>query len=207
VGKAQVRSSAVQFCSDYQQEQQQQQDGGDGGDGGGGETTTDGTEIPTRVCKGVAIYTSDFTRARETAAIFTSELTAAGIPLYSPNKAIEDVRLRERYFGSWNGGGDEHYQDVWNLDKDDPNHTEWGVESVNSVVMRTSQTVLDIEDALSRDVGGEEEEDGTVWKVIFVAHGDVLQIAQTAFKKVDGRVHRSLDHLETASLREFVLQK
>jgi len=155
-----------------------------------------------RPCKGVAIFTSDFTRARETAGIFTSVLTEAGVPLYSPS-AIEEVRLRERFFGSWNGKGDEHYQDVWDLDRDDADHTEWGVESVNSVVSRTSQLVLDVDKLLNTDVG---EDDGKVWKVIFVAHGDVLQIAQTAFQKVDGKVHRSLKHLETASLREFVLQ-
>lgn len=176
VGKAQVRSSAVQFCSDYNREQQD--------------------------CKGVAIFTSDFKRARETAGIFTSELTEVGIPLYSPS-AVEEVRLRERFFGSWNGKGDEHYHDVWKLDLEDPNHTEWGVESVNSVVARTSQLVLDVDRDLNADVG---ESSGKNWKVIFVAHGDVLQIAQTAFQKVDGKVHRSLKHLETASLREFVLQ-
>ena len=39
--------------------------------------------------------------------------------------------------------------------------------------------------------------------VVLVAHGDVLQIAQTAFADVDPRTHRSLEHLETATLRKL----
>jgi hypothetical protein len=37
--------------------------------------------------------------------------------------------------------------------------------------------------------------------VILVAHGDVLQILQTAFEGVDPREHRSLPHLPNAELR------
>lgn len=40
-----------------------------------------------------------------------------------------------------------------------------------------------------------------VWGVILVAHGDVLQILQTAFEGVDPREHRSLPHLPNAELR------
>jgi len=190
VGKEQVRSSAIQFCRDFNREQDNRCD-------------SRGEKDVRKMFMGVAIYTSDFRRARETAGIFTSVLTDAGIPLYSPNGAVEDVRLRERYFGSWNGKSDDHYQDVWNFDCENPNHTEFGVETVNSVVARASEMVIDVDNALSRDGGG----DGKVWKIIFVAHGDVLQIAQTAFQKVDAKLHRSLDHLETASIREFSLHK
>ena len=37
-----------------------------------------------------------------------------------------------------------------------------------------------------------------------IAHGDVLQILQTDFSGVDVRQHRSLEHLQTATLRELV---
>jgi hypothetical protein len=37
--------------------------------------------------------------------------------------------------------------------------------------------------------------------VVLVAHGDVLQILQTAFARVDVTRHRSIEHLPTATLR------
>ena len=44
------------------------------------------------------------------------------------------------------------------------------------------------------------------YMVICVAHGDVLQILQTAFAKIDGSLHRTLPHLETASLRQLIME-
>lgn len=155
----------------------------------------------------VAIYSSDFTRARETAAIFANILHQSNIPLYheynekqnhGPNGFHLDTRLRERYFGDWNGKSDTHYHDVWNFDCHDANHQEFNCESVNSVVGRTTELILDIEREL--------QDSPQPCQVILVAHGDVLQILQTAFLMVDGKLHRSLDHLETASVRELVLK-
>ena len=146
---------------------------------------------------GVAIFSSDFTRARETAGIFAKTVMDANIPLYQ-GTVNNEVRLRERFFGDFNGGSDEHYQDVWDIDCNDPNHTDFNVESVNSVVGRTSGLILDLEEEL-KATGGDP------YKVILVAHGDVLQILQTAFLKRPGSEHRSLEHLETASVREIHL--
>lgn len=120
------------------------------------------------------------------------------IPLYQ-NVVKTEVKLRERFFGDFNGGSDSHYQDVWDVDCVDPYHTEFKVESVNSVVERTSSLVLDVEKELNM-------EGGDPYIAILVAHGDVLQIMQTAFLKKDGSVHRSLQHLETASAREMLLK-
>ena len=39
--------------------------------------------------------------------------------------------------------------------------------------------------------------------VIMVAHGDVLQILQTAFMGVHPRKHRALPHMNTAELRHM----
>ena len=41
--------------------------------------------------------------------------------------------------------------------------------------------------------------------ILLFAHGDVLQILQTAVLKVDGRGHRGLEHLDTAVVKELVL--
>ena len=126
----------------------------------------------------IKIVTSDFTRARMTAEIFAAKL---GVTV------VEDVRLRERFFGTLDGGKDDRYGDVWELDKDDADHTEFQVESVNSVRARTVALVQEL------DTG-----DSTV---MLVAHGDVLQIMQTAFEGVRGEEHRSLKHMETAECR------
>jgi len=147
---------------------------------------------------GVAIFSSDFKRARETAQHMADACKAASIPLYKNEKGvILETNLRERNFGTLNGGRDDRYQDVWDVDITDPTHNEFGVESVYSVVERTTRLVLDIDEELTGSQG-----DGK-WKCILAAHGDVLQILQTGFKKMDGSLHRTLPHLETATVREL----
>lgn len=154
---------------------------------------------------GVAIFSSDFVRARETAQHMADACKAVSIPLYKNKHAhtthkkgvILEAKLRERNFGTLNGGSDDRYQDVWDVDITDPTHNEFGVESVYSVVERTTRLVLDKDEELT-----EASKDGK-WKCILVAHGDVLQILQTGFKKMDGSLHRTLPHLETATVREL----
>ena len=184
VGKDQVAASAIKFCRDYSNERN--------------------GDVP------VAIFSSDFTRARETASIFAQLLHENKIPLLF-NEDDEDVfgvkletRLRERYFGQFNGQSDSHYQDVWDVDCMDADHTEFDVESVNSVVKRTSDLIIDLETKF--DMAAREDATNDRLKVILVAHGDVLQILQTAFLRRNGSVHRSLEHLETAGVRELRLQ-
>ncbi len=114
-----------------------------------------------------------------------------------------DVRLRERFFGDYDGKSDVHYQDVWKEDVLDPHQTCWGVESVWSVLDRASSVVKDCEQATSSGTTNTtENEPPTVLWIVLVAHGDVLQILQTGFTKdMDPKDHRSLPHLETATLR------
>lgn len=147
---------------------------------------------------GVAIFSSDFTRARETASLFAEELNKAHIPLYN-NGIVLETRLRERFFGELNGGPDTRYQDVWDVDCKDANHNEFGVESANSVLERTTRLINEL-DVTLHSVGKGK------WKCILVAHGDVLQILQTGFlRHDDASRHRSLEHLETARIRELKL--
>lgn len=154
--------------------------------------------------RGVAIFSSDFTRARETASIFAEELTRSEIPLYTGDIVLER-RLRERFFGELNGGADTRYQEVWDVDIKDANHNEFGVESANSVLERTTKLITELDERL-QSAGGDESEAGPCWKCILVAHGDVLQIMQTGFLKHDDATrHRSLQHLETATIRELPL--
>mmetsp|Transcript_643 Transcript_643/g.1357 ORF Transcript_643/g.1357 Transcript_643/m.1357 type:complete len:277 (-) Transcript_643:271-1101(-) len=147
--------------------------------------------------RGVAIFSSDFKRARETAEHMADACSEASIPLYMDGVVLQ-TGLRERNFGELNGGSDDRYQDVWDVDINDPTHNEFGVESVYNVVERTTALVRDIDDELATA-------DGKRWKCVLVAHGDVLQILQTGFRKMDGSLHRTLPHLETATVRELEL--
>jgi broad specificity phosphatase PhoE len=175
---------------------------------------------------GISVVASDFCRARETAQFLVQAVLdhnenlseeqrergeAISLFVQTPDSntlsefiscvpavgITHDARLRERWFGNWDGQSDVHYHDVWKDDLTDPHHTNEGVESVWSVVNRATALVCEWEQR-GRDLNGR------LW-VICVAHGDVLQILQTAFcKGMDPAKHRSLEHLETARMRRLV---
>eukprot|EP00980_Cylindrotheca_fusiformis_P000197 scaffold36_cov127-Cylindrotheca_fusiformis.AAC.7 len=157
--------------------------------------TTIVQEFKSQSFDGILILASDFLRAKETAEF------AADVVRKDPrinlvgDGVILETRLRERRFGEWDGGSDEHYTDVWRDDEQDPTHTTKGVESVVSVTDRATRLIL------------EKDQEYENHMVICVAHGDVLQILQTAFSKMDGSLHRSLEHLETATLRKLSLAR
>eukprot|EP00814_Leptocylindrus_danicus_P021015 CAMPEP_0116047092 /NCGR_PEP_ID=MMETSP0321-20121206/28665_1 /TAXON_ID=163516 /ORGANISM="Leptocylindrus danicus var. danicus, Strain B650" /LENGTH=149 /DNA_ID=CAMNT_0003528865 /DNA_START=259 /DNA_END=708 /DNA_ORIENTATION=+ len=136
----------------------------------------------------------------------------ADIPLFISEKSIDsdsvpsvlryvNIRksLRERFFGEFNGKTDDNYQNVWNEDALSADHTKWDVEPVNSVLQRTTSLILDIETELA--VPNVDQQ----WKCLLVAHGDVLQILQTGFCKMDGMKHRTMPHLDTATVRPLEL--
>ena len=158
------------------------------------------SKIATTRTQGMAIFSSDFKRARETAEIVAEKIKENGINLYKDNVILES-RLRERNFGELNGGPDTRYKDVWEKDVLDPTHTEFDVESVNDVVKRTTSLVLELDDELNKDDAKDVD-----WLCVLVAHGDVLQILQTGFEKMDGSLHRTLPHLETATPRNLFLK-
>ena len=133
------------------------------------------------------IYASDFSRARETAEIVAGVIGA--------NPPIISGALRERTFGEFEEKSNAHYDDVWAHDAHSGDHTEFGVESVNANVKRTTAFILELEEKYNNK------------DILLVSHGDTLQILQTAFDRVDAHTHRSLKHLETAEIRPVVLAK
>ena len=133
------------------------------------------------------IYTSDFSRAVETAEIVRAHLKT------SPVKT--SPALRERSFGNYEKTSHENYQHVWQLDATDPSHTHKAVESVSHVTDRVTDFIKKLESFYSNKA------------ILLVSHGDTLQILQTAFQKLDGAKHRSLPHLETAEIRELKLSR
>ena len=132
------------------------------------------------------IYSSDFSRAKETAEIVRQTIEAK-------NEVRLTKALRERHFGTWEKKDHKHYHDVWASDKHSADHTTEEVESVNSVLSRTTRLVLDIENQYAGK------------NILLVSHGDCLQILQTGFQKTEPSKHRSIMHLETAEIRQMTL--
>jgi glucosyl-3-phosphoglycerate phosphatase len=150
----------------------------------------------------LVLLSSDFLRAYETACIVegvirqhngnNADTTNYAVPIYQ-NQVVREVRLRERDFGKWDGATDQNYARVWEDDAADANHTNDNVESVHSVMDRVTRCVRDWDATLGKE--------GKKMMVVLIAHGDVLQILQTAFAKWPGTQHRQITHLETATLR------
>ncbi len=127
------------------------------------------------------IYSSDFLRARETAEIIRSTLGVSEI--------VFDERLRERFFGEWEGKCHANYAKAWKKDAFDPDREYYGAESSRAVQARMWSVVQSLE----------EQFEGQT--VILVSHGDPLMLLQTAFQDLGPERHRSLPYIETAQCR------
>ncbi|MGQ4877789.1 histidine phosphatase family protein [Billgrantia sp. LNSP4103-1] len=125
------------------------------------------------------ILHSDFLRTTETARRVAAHFSLELQP---------EPRLRERDFGALEGMADCRYEDVWVHDARDPEHHEFGVESVASVAARMQGVIASLEQALRGET------------VLLVSHGDPLQIMLTA---LEGRLlteHRARSPLLPASI-------
>lgn len=126
------------------------------------------------------VITSDFARARETAEI-AAEIWGTGAPRV-------DTRLRERDFGSLEGGSSALYDGVWAADTHG-SPLPPGVETPAEVALRTRSLV---EELLRAHAPSD---------IVLVAHGDVLQIAEAWLRGMTPTAHRTLPHLRNAELR------
>jgi probable phosphoglycerate mutase len=133
------------------------------------------------------VVASDFARARESAEI------AAGI--LGTQDVILTPKLRERYFGTWDGQHHSSYERVWSDDAFDGAHKHNEVESTQEVLDRATSLIA----------GLEREHSGRT--ILLVSHGDVLQILQTAFERLPSGSHRLLPHLETGEIRKLELKR
>jgi probable phosphoglycerate mutase len=132
----------------------------------------------------VVIFSSPFSRCRRSAAIAKEVLGVSA-------EIIFDDRLRERWFGDWEGTGNEHYQKVWDKDILDPDHKDANVESTTEVAARVAELIRDLE---KRYAGK---------NILLVSHGDTLQILQTFFDDKPSAAHRELRHLKLAEVRRM----
>jgi probable phosphoglycerate mutase len=141
--------------------------------------------LPPSFDASLKIISSDFLRAKETAAIISAGLAVTGPVRYSE-------KLRERFFGELDGGVDNRYAEVWERDGLDAQHSAFSVEPTVRVVKRTVSLVLELEAQYRESV------------VLLVAHGDVLQLLQTAFEAISPARHRQLPPLQVAEIRQLV---
>ncbi len=130
------------------------------------------------------VISSDFLRALETARILAAECHIQEIHT--------SALLRERSFGSLEGGDDSAYQRVWELDAIDPDHHEYGVESCREVAKRVLEFISDCENTYSGST------------ILVVAHGDVLQIHYCAVHGIPVRLHRTVPNIEKAEIRPLI---
>ena len=142
-------------------------------------------QMPPGFDASVKIVCSDFLRARETAAIVARGLGVTEAVRFR-------AQLRERYFGEFEGGSDTRYPEVWKRDAADARHSDFNVEPVFDVVSRTLALLAELETLFRGAV------------VLLVAHGDVLQILQTAFEQLSPSAHRQLPPLQVAEVRPLV---
>ena len=127
------------------------------------------------------IVASDFKRTVETAEIIRSVLAVDSVRL--------DPRLRERFFGRWDGASHSCYSVAWKKDAIDPYRLVDGVESADAVRRRMVSAVL----AQEAEFSGRN--------VVLVSHGDPLRLLQTAFEGLDTALNRTLPFFETAGWR------
>lgn len=133
----------------------------------------------------VALYSSNFTRARETSNLVAFELSRRAQAAAGSYAGPPPLRcgllgdLRERDFGRLDGENTGAYDEVWPRDAVDPFDGTDGVEPVAAVCARLRDAV----DLLEGRHDGDH--------VVLTAHADTIQIFQTWFAGRDVRTFAS----------------
>lgn len=125
------------------------------------------------------ILHSDFLRTTE---------TAARIARHFGLRLEVEPRLRERYFGAFEGEGDDGYAEVWARDALDPAHRHAGVEAVAEVAARMREVIEHLEQRHAGET------------LLLVSHGDPLQILLTVLEGRELSRHRERASLAPASI-------
>jgi broad specificity phosphatase PhoE len=131
------------------------------------------------------IVCSDFLRTLQTA-----RLAAEILNLPEPE---QEVGLRERFFGDWDGMSAEHYEKIWQRDEVGEEFND-GVEPPQTVLQRGVDVLVKLEAQYQGQV------------ILLISHGDMLQILSTLFTGISPNKHRSLTHHQTAEIRYLISQ-
>jgi len=129
------------------------------------------------------VICSDFLRTRETA-----EIAAEALGCPPPSL---DVRLRERFFGPWEGSSTANYHPVWLRDEQNPTDPGEGVETAAALTSRLTEVIASLEES-SRDQC-----------FLLVSHGDPLRFLQLWAWQRPLQAHQSLAHFTPAEIREL----
>jgi glucosyl-3-phosphoglycerate phosphatase len=131
------------------------------------------------------IYSSDFSRERQTAEVVARiPWCAGGCHRRSPPRAV---------FRALGRVGDRQLRARLGCRRDHPGHTDGNVEPAAAVLDRATAFIAQLE---RRHCGRD---------ILLVSHGDTLQVLQAGFSGVDPSRHRSVPHLATAEIRQLRL--
>lgn len=89
--------------------------------------------------------------------------------------------------------GDDNYSKVWSMDKIDPNHERWGVESVAAVCRRALDVVKEAENSAQGKT------------ILLSTHGDVASALLTLFLGKKLGVHREVGKMRPGEIRALIL--
>jgi glucosyl-3-phosphoglycerate phosphatase len=131
------------------------------------------------------IVSSDFLRAKQTAEIAQAFLRS--------DTLIFDERLRERFFGKYEGKKDDHYDIIWQNDALNPEKSFDGVEPANHLMERVTAVITDME---HKYLGK---------NILIVSHGDPLQFLETAFAGSSITEHQKYTLLDLGEIKEIEL--
>lgn len=129
----------------------------------------------------VMIYSSDFKRARETSEILSK--------IWKSPEITYTQKLRERFFGDFDGSDQSNYLRVWEKDKKRGDYEDLSIESPKGVASRLQSLLSEIE---------REHSDKTIF---LISHGDCLQILQAMRMRLSPAEHRTVPHLDVAEIR------
>lgn len=137
--------------------------------------------------KDVLIICSDFLRTKQTAEIAKEIL---GV-----ERVVFDPRLRERFFGDYEGGNDNQYVDIWDVDHKNPSSEVHHVEPAEHLMDRVTSVILDLEAAYNGKT------------ILLVSHGDPLQFLETAFARIPIYEHLKYPLFDLAEIKELKFRK
>lgn len=137
--------------------------------------------VASELSSDVLIYSSDFSRARQTAELAAAALKAA-TPIMTP-------ALRERCFGELEFESAQYYQAVWQADSLGMQFGH-GVETMTEVADRVERFIAHL---------------GKVYcgrTILLVSHGDTLQAAQLATRKLHPAIeyHKAM-YMDNAEIK------
>lgn len=138
--------------------------------------------VPSIKKDGYVIFFSPFLRTAQTAEEIRDVIG-------EPKLFREEDRLRERYFGKFEGKSTDHYEEVWVRDRTGQSVSDMMVEELKDVQARTQHLIKEIETEYSSI------------PVILVTHGDVASNILATYYKESLARHREVGGLKTAEFR------